>query len=178
MLSQIKHGDVLLVSTKIKWNKPTSWVVGLIRFFTKSKWNHAELIIEKEGKFYAYESLSGGVVVSDIEKETKGDIKILRAKFEFDANKLITIADNYIEKSKYDYWNLFIWQPLFRITGIWFGTDTPNKVLCSEFVIRSLIWASKDIQHNLAKYEINLEEFAPADLEDCSAFDSIIELDN
>lgn len=66
--SGIRHGDVILIHNPFVWYKPMTWLYALIRFFTKSNFNHAAVIVEVEQDLFVVEANAKGVVMIGLER--------------------------------------------------------------------------------------------------------------
>lgn len=122
---------IILVDHKVSLFDPQSWLSGLIKIFTGSKYNHSALLI--------LDNL--GNPLSVVEARGKG---VLRVSWQdwlsYREKKYIVltypgdIIDERIEKSlglKYDILSLFQ-QAFYIITGLWVGRKDQGLVNCAE----------------------------------------------
>ena len=133
MEQTLKTGDVLHCAGKRLISK-------LIRWATKSKFNHTALFIEIWGQPYIIDAQENGVNVKTFEQWVKEyDYKyiVTRPPFEIDTKELSLKAMSKVGTTAYDFEGLLIKQPVELITGKWKkkkGTREQNKMYCSEYV--------------------------------------------
>lgn len=129
-MCSINDFDVVLFRTY-------TWIGRIIRYFINIEYNHAAIYY----KGVLFESNKFGVDVRSLKSYSNKDkwvvLKLRVDLSETHKSKLLDRMLKLSANSKYDYWNLLIWQPIYRVFGKWVGkSDTPNKMLCSEFVAR------------------------------------------
>jgi hypothetical protein len=130
-LTFIKPGYVLLYRSEKLLSR-------LIRFFQKSPYHHAGLVIELWGEIFVAESDSHGLTVNRIKDSIKGYTNIvLQPKFEYDPIKINKFVVPILGKHKYDSMSLLFYQLVYLITGKWIGRKDEHaskRLYCSEFV--------------------------------------------
>lgn len=130
-VSFIQPGDVLLYHSHNLISK-------VIRFFIKSPFSHASLVVELWGELFIAESTMKGLTVSPLRDSIKGSkILILKPKMEIDPIKINKFVIPLLGKHKYDLMSSLIFQFIFLITGKWIGlrgVQAKNRLYCSEFV--------------------------------------------
>ena len=130
-ISFIQAGYVLLYRS----NKLIS---RLIRFFQKSPYYHAGLVVELWGELFVAESDRHGLTVNRLIDSIKGDgITILQPKFEYDPIQINKFVIPILGKHKYDMMSLFFYQVIYLMTGKWIGRrdeHASKRLYCSEFV--------------------------------------------
>jgi hypothetical protein len=127
----LKSGDVLHCSSK-------RWLPRLIQWFTKSRINHTALVVNVLGELFIIDSQKDGTNLRPIEQwEKKYNYKyIVHRPIAFSPHQLQR-AIHKIGSTSYDFASLFLWQPLYIITGKWHGKSkgkAENRMYCSEYV--------------------------------------------
>lgn len=133
-MNKIETGYIASVHTPFELFKPLRWIASLIRFFTKSYWNHSMLFYKDGDKIFAVESDIGGVVKTPIEDmNMKKTIKIYKMPHP-DEHRLL----EKVGIIKYDFASLILHQLPKIYLGIWIGPRSEEKryirMTCSEFV--------------------------------------------
>lgn len=155
----IETGDVILVSSNTLQGVA-------IQEFQKianrraGKWNHTGVILVEEGITYVIEALNGGVKKTNFEDEyfsgKNGEYMILKPLFDNSEFAYGKFLNQYINKSKYDWWNTLFFQPIKILFGIWIGPKRRNnKFECAELVY----FTCKCVNPTL--FPRNPEELAP-----------------
>ena len=133
----LKTGDVILTHG-------TSWLAQAIRFFTRSYFNHAILVVEIWGEKCLLEAQKEGLVLNTIsESLTNKKFKVLRLKSCSSGlppekeKELAMFVMPMLGKHRYDFASLVIAQPIKQIFNVWIGrrnSKASKKLYCSEFV--------------------------------------------
>jgi len=129
--SDLRSGDVLHCTSNGILGK-------LIQKFTKSRINHTALVIEVWGELFIIDSQKDGTNPRPLSEWL---IKY-NYKYKIHRPKNFSYREKYRAVSKwghtpYDFSSLFIWQPLYILTGKWHGRKAPgadNRMYCSEYV--------------------------------------------
>jgi hypothetical protein len=106
-----------------------------IRLITACPYNHAGIIVGDK----VFESLENGIVSAPLlQRLDEQDILIKRFKYpsKFHPDHIESVAMRSEGVVKYDYKNTFIYQLIFRLTGVWIGSSSTNEMICTEFVAR------------------------------------------
>jgi hypothetical protein len=128
-------GQVISVHTPFEWNKPLRYLSVLIRFFTKSFWNHSAIIYVASGIPFVAESDINGVVMYPLKNMSPNKtIRIYSLNLPVDSGRIVSR----VGISKYDFRALFIHHLVNIYFGIWIGPKSPGaayeRFTCSEFV--------------------------------------------
>lgn len=133
----LKTGDVILTHG-------TSFLARAIRYFTRSEFNHAILVVEIWGDKFLLEAQKEGLVINTIpESLTNKQFKILRAKTYADglpvekAKELAMFVMPMVGKHRYDFGSLLVAQPIKQIFNVWVGrrnAKASKRLYCSEFI--------------------------------------------
>lgn len=127
----LKTGDVLHCAGKRLISK-------MIRWATKSEFNHTALYIEIWGQPYIIDAQENGVNVKPFDqwqKEYGYDYIVTRPPFEVDEKRTAVKAMSKVGLTAYDFEGLIIKQPIELLTGKWKKKkDEQHKMYCSEFV--------------------------------------------
>lgn len=139
-------GDIGLV--KSKGFLPTSirWFMNIykkIKGLPKSTetYNHVFTVIDVNGMLYVVEALSSGVNIRPFTGtySLKANVKYKTPIKPYSAEektKISVLASNMVFKPhRYDFVSLLIWQPLFVLTGKWYGSKNnkaTGRFYCSE----------------------------------------------
>ena len=117
------------VYKKLKGEKPTE------------VYNHAFVIIDIWGKLFVVEALGNGVNIKTFAGtyEGKSNVKYktpIKPYSEAEKQKISDLATSLVyDPHRYDYISLLLWQPLFVLTGKWFGKKNgkaTGRFYCSE----------------------------------------------
>lgn len=128
----LRVGDVV-------FSRSDSFYGLLIRFFTRSKYNHVGLVYNVDGDVVeVFEALSNGVVLK------RYDLKSLQSVYRLGGKALTkkqkTCFDKFVKNSlgvEYDWRGIKYLSLKILSKGLFvFDRDTPNKVFCSELVSR------------------------------------------
>ena len=128
-----KTGDVLHCSGKRLISK-------LIRWATKSKFNHTALYIEIWGQPYIIDAQDNGVNIKPFdqwEKEYGYKYIVTRPPYDQDEKRVAVKAMSKVGLTAYDFEGLLIKQPIELLTGRWRKKKNDReqeKMYCSEFV--------------------------------------------
>jgi hypothetical protein len=155
--TQIKAGDVLHCSS-------SGWLGRKIQKFTKSEINHTAFAIDIWGELFIIDSQKDGTnprKFDDWQKKYNYSYIIHRnINPEFDVKYYSKRAMSKSGKTPYDFFALFIHQPVFIWTGIWLGRNrkkAEKRMYCSEFVAWVLkirkwwTYNPKDVYEELSK---------------------------
>ena len=138
---EIRNGDIALLHNYFNWKKPMTYLSWAIRFFTRSPWNHAGILVVIDSEVFVIEALAKGITKRNFKEWNIPSDKyyeILRPKerlskldehrVAFEALSLVGIP--------YDYFNIILHQPILIIFGIWIGRKKQGnkKLVCSELV--------------------------------------------
>ena len=163
-LSQIKTGDILVVSTD-------SWLANAIQWFQTlnnkeyGKYNHAMVAWWIYGKLFVTEAVQTGIVVTNFEevymKESKYKaILLLKPNYNVDGSKVGEYMLSYLGKTKYGFVNLLFYQPIKILTGKWLGGSNKKddiNFICGE-------WAAHIANYSKNNAIPDESEIDPADL--------------
>lgn len=117
--------------------KTYSWIGRIIRYFINIQYNHAAIYY----KGVLFESNAYGVDIRTFPSYSKADEWVI-------LTPIVPLNDEHKQKllermlilssdSRYDFWNFFVLQPIYRIFGKWLGeSSTAKAMICSEFVAR------------------------------------------
>ena len=156
---ELKEGDTLHCYSQKILSK-------IIRFITKGRVSHTAKVIKVWNRLFILDSQSDGSNLRRLDnwEEKYNYTYIVTRKKNRDITKLRKKASEVIGVTKYDYMSLIIYQPIYQITGIWFGKkeeDAVEKLYCSELCA----WLD-DIPNywelspeQLLEYHINSDEY-------------------
>lgn len=105
---------ILLVHTPFDWKRPITTLPHLIRKVAGVFNNHGSFLIDG----YIYESDINGVVKVPLKEWAKNQTITV---YEFDDIYAVSTAINLVNKHKYDFMSLFIYQPIYLATGWYLG---------------------------------------------------------
>lgn len=130
---EIKTGYTLLVSSQNRLAK-------IIKRFQKCKWNHAGMFIEISGQLFICESKKRGICLTNWNTYLKEDKEylILKPKFEYNKDKLLTFCIPYCGNVPYDFFNLLFHQPIKFWFNKWIGrksSKADKRFICGEWVL-------------------------------------------
>lgn len=133
----LETGDVVVSRTNFRWNYPLGYLSAIIRFFAKTEYNHAALVVFNWGKPFTNEAIGNGVVAHPFGNRLKGKkIKVLRL-YDPDSEQVIAMkANSKVGVAKYDVIGL-IYQAIYLTTGKWFGKTeeaSEKRMYCFEYV--------------------------------------------
>ena len=129
---ELKAGDILHCSG-------SSLISRLIMKFTKSKFSHTALVIECWGRIHIIEAQNNGVNLKNLDqwiKKYNYKYSVSRP-IEGVSNDFFIKASSKIGVTSYDFRSLLLYQPLYILTGKWYGSKKEsgtNKMYCSEYV--------------------------------------------
>jgi len=141
------NGTLIKVHRYWRWYQPVSYLSVLIRLFTKSYWNHTAVgVVLGDTRLVhcVLDANQNGVVLEPWDIWVK---KYGSKKYEITpSNKEINESDllKYVGRG-YDFLSVFIWQPIYILTGKWLGKtgiDASDKTYCTE--IYSFVHGLKD----------------------------------
>jgi len=129
--NELRSGDVLHCTSNGILGK-------FIQRFTKSRINHTALVIEVWGELFIIDSQKDGTNP----RPFKDWVMKYNYKYKIHRPILFTKRSKYRAVSKwghtpYDFASLFIWQPIYILTGKWHGHKglrADNRMYCSEYV--------------------------------------------
>lgn len=126
--------QILSLHSPFDWRKPKRYLCYLIRFITRSYWNHSAIFLVRNGEQYVIESDIGGVTMIPFKNyQRNGIIKLSDTTFTVDWERI----EKHIGVAKYDYRNLLLHQTLKELFGIFITPKQGRKgekFTCSEFV--------------------------------------------
>ena len=131
--SIFKTGDVLHCRGRKTISK-------LIRWATKSQFNHTAIFVEIWGQPYIIDAQENGVNVKSFEEwtnEYKYSYIVTRAPFTIDEKAFSLKALSKVGTTAYDFEGLLIKQPIELLTGKWKkkkARHEEDKMYCSEYV--------------------------------------------
>jgi len=168
-ISRLQTGDIILQHDKFNIFDPATYYPLITRYATKSRYNHAGIVMEFDGLKFVAESLINGVNIREIEVLQGKDIAIYRNMlytpriFKEEAEEILEFLFK-AEGKKYDFKDALLSQGLYCISysvfkndGLWVGSRRKNAektYYCSELVARALI----------RSYPNNWWKCSPADL--------------
>lgn len=155
----IQTGDNLLVSTD-------SFLGHAIQDFQRCKWNHAGKFLVINGIIYVCEADKRGICLTDFNdyvNNKKYSLLVQKPVIPFnpiEKDHIMQFALPRCGHKRYEYLNLFVYQPIKFLTGIWLGAKTARKgdraYICGEWVAR--------IDNVVRGYFPKWEKLAPVDL--------------
>lgn len=127
---------ILLVHTPFDWKRPITTLPHLIRKVAGVYNNHGSFLID--GKIY--ESDINGVVEVPISKWAKNQTitvyDVPKNKTEYNGNSE-WLAKQLVGKHKYDFFSLFVWQPIYLGLGWYLGPKNrkaSKRFYCFEYL--------------------------------------------
>jgi len=130
----MKEVRLLSLHSPFDWRKPKRYLCFLIRFITRSYWNHSAILVNNDGVDEVVEADMNGVVKVPFEKYKRhGTIKLSENTYQVPWERI----SKHIGVAKYDFRNLFFHQALKEIFGIFITPKqgrAGEKFTCSEFV--------------------------------------------
>ena len=130
-ITEIKTGDVLLVSSKSKISK-------LIQKFEGNKWSHSTIFWWAYDELFVIEATTYGVAITKFSDylNSTSDLLLLKPKIEIKGSDYGKFMLPYVGHSPYNYFELLIAHPIYIISDkkIWLGNKDLKKFICSEFV--------------------------------------------
>ncbi len=136
-----KTGWQIAVHNPAYWGRPGTWMYWLIRWATRSHWNHwAGIWVREDGQVYVVEMRGGGrrrarrITAWEIWRQRSPDrvFEVLECRRHLTRQDL----DKYL--GGYDYLSLVVRHPIHRLTGIWLGGKHDKALTCSEYWARVL----------------------------------------
>ena len=164
----------LLISTykPFVWYKPHRWLSAAIRKFTGSKWGHSAALIELWGEWYVIEyDPNPKITAWEQWRNTDKVIQVAELKYLYNEKMWANIALSKQDATKYDYASLFIYQPIYQITGQWVGRknkEGDSRFYCSEYI--AWVW-NKQLVNLFPKWW----QTSPADLVNSDIFQPLYE---
>lgn len=136
-LSELKTGDIILFHTLVKWYSPMSWLSGLIRFFTKCRYNHVGVVVLNWGVPFLNEAIETGVLPIPVKDRISGkEIRIIRAFAQIEERPLAIKANDKLGRTGYDFSGLLWFQLIYQLTGRWTGhtgDHADKRMYCGEY---------------------------------------------
>lgn len=134
----LKTGDqVLIHQHPFKFYNPQTYIPSLIRLFCKTRYNHCGVIVFNWGVPVLNEAKASGVVSTPLDFALNGkEIMIRRPKAEVIEKDYAIAANAYLGRTPYDFFVLFVVQPIYILTGHWIGKTGPSSKgaqVCSEY---------------------------------------------
>lgn len=130
----MKEVKILSLHSPFDWRKPKRYLCFLIRFITRSYWNHSAIVVHIDNENYVVESDLNGVVIIPFENYShNGIIKLSDSTFSVDWHRI----ESKVGVAKYDFRNLVVHQTLKEVFGIFITPKQGRKgekFTCSEFV--------------------------------------------
>lgn len=136
-----QHGDTIVIHNPFVWTDLTTYLAAIIRYFTKSYYNHSESIVEIKGELYSFGALANGYTQRSMNDFLEGkkltDLLILRPKFDYNKETFTTTAISFIGR-KYNYEGTLFCQLIYQVTKerLWVGAilykKATRRLYCSE----------------------------------------------
>lgn len=138
-----RTGHLISTYSPFVWYKPHRWLSAGIRAFTGSKWGHSAALIDLWGEWYVIEmDPSPRITPFEKWKQTDKVMQVSEFKFLYNDKLWASLALGKQDGgTKYDYFSLFIYQPIYILTGQWIGRKSnkaDTRLYCSEYI--ALIW--------------------------------------
>jgi hypothetical protein len=137
-IEDFRNGDVILFHTPIKWYSPMSWLSGLIRVFTKCRYNHVGVVVENWGVPFLNEALASGIINTPLKDRLDGRlIRVIRPINTIDEYLFAIKANDKLGKTPYDFSGLLWFQLIYQLTGHWLGhtgDHADKRMYCGEYV--------------------------------------------
>ena len=120
-------------------NMPVLSIHQKLRFFTKTKFSHAGIIILNWDVPFINEAIPRGIIASPfLDKYTGHYIRICRPNFSLIEMQVARRANSKIGITGYDFSSLLWYQLIYQLTGHWFGYTTEEKaserMYCTEYI--------------------------------------------
>ena len=158
--------DILHCHNPFVWYKPWRYLSVAIRSFEKLRfgkysWSgHTAIVVKDESGIYWVYEADPKVKKTKFEDWCR-DIEISVTRYTSQYLLGFTKQDviKYCESKlniKYDFMGLIVWQPIYILTGKWFGKRNNGRFYCSEFVA--------DVINNFIGLYNNKDEINPAKL--------------
>lgn len=135
------------------------------------QYNHAAKFVTINGDLMVSEAVGIGIVYTNFNKYINGNYGLLclKPKFQIKTDEMMKICNRFAGQSKYDYWNLLLYQSIRMITKnkIWIGGNKlTNKFICG-------VWCGYLDNHfeNVFK---NTKRVAPPDFFNSDMYDKYI----
>lgn len=132
-----RTGDVIVTRNPFKWYDPLSWLSTAIRFFARTYYNHAKLVVYNWGIPFVNEAIGRGVVTHQMGTRMRGkEIMLLRPVAETREKSIAYRANAKLGVTKYDFLGL-IYQAIFLTTGKWIGPrgeKADKRQYCFEYI--------------------------------------------
>jgi hypothetical protein len=133
---QIKTGDILLVSGK--------WLLArMIQKVTRSKWNHAGVMVWLWGELFVAEAEKEGLQLTrwDGSKYCNGypqdrELMIMRCKVALPEKEVAMFIMPLMGRKRYDFFSLVFHQVIWNLVKVWTGKReerADDRFYCSEF---------------------------------------------
>lgn len=138
--SEFQTGDIILFHTPIKWYNPLTWITPIIRFLTKSYYNHVGVVVCNWGVPFLNEAIETGVITIPLKDRLSGkNIRVIRhGSGGVKSERGFAIeANDKLGHTGYDFSGLLFYQLIFQLTGCWFGhtgKHAEDRMYCGEYV--------------------------------------------
>lgn len=133
---------IILVHTPFNWKRPLTILAHLIRKVAGTFYNHCAIIIELNGTNYVLESDINGVVMTPLRYWVKE--QTVTVYQELSSSMKTARAMSRLGVSKYDFLSLFWFQPIYNLTGKYYGFTKERKAekrfYCYEYVAWVLVF--------------------------------------
>lgn len=142
--------DILHCHNPFKWYKPWRWLSLAIRSFQKIRFGKyawsghtAMIIVDSDGEVWVYEA-DPKVKKTKYEDWCRDiEVSITRYPIHYLYESILNrhFVFNYAESmlnTKYDFLGLIVWQPIYILTGKYFGKKDNGRYYCSEFVAKMI----------------------------------------
>jgi len=131
----LRNGDILLCQSN-------GWLGKTIKAFTKSRYNHAAMVLEVSGVLMVIDSQRKGTNLQTFENWVKKyayNYHVARYLFGNApwGKRIRARAFSKTGATSYDFSSLIFWQPWYLITGKWRGrkaAKAAKRMYCSEYV--------------------------------------------
>lgn len=164
-IDSLRSGDILLFHSSHTRARYIQKLQSIRDKTESSQYNHSGLLYKGRNDWYVvelglkssslYETFNASLILTPLEEciNNQNHIKILilRPKVLISDEKFESLLVKYIG-TKYDYSNLILHQPIFKLTGIWLGKNknSKRKMICNELI--TTIW--NDLRGYFSDYNI------------------------
>lgn len=134
---RLQSGDIIIYSDKFSPLRPLTWLTALIQLFTKTKANHAAVVVYNWGIPMLNEARGKGIICRPAENylyRKHTSFVVLRARHQIDEAAFCIRANSFLGV-RYDTIALFD-QAIFRLTGKWVGKTSDNaqrRMICTAY---------------------------------------------
>ncbi len=147
---KLDTGYIISVHTPLVLLKPKTWLSAIIRWFTKSYWQHTACIIVLYGEIFVIEADPKIIPIKWVDFCKEKIVKISAPNFKINKKELAKILLSRSGNS-YDYAGTLVHQAIYQLSGIWLGhteSFADRKLYCSEYIA----WAYNKIMQIFPNY--------------------------